>query len=90
MIARDEMEKGTNLSGLRPALDDTPMPGMDLVVFYMTHDRLGLYVGANHSDFFYVGLKATTRVASDASVASLLAPTMRYAISRVAIESRLR
>lgn len=57
MIARDEMEKGTNLSGLRPALDDTPMPGMDLVVFYMTHDRLGLYVGANHSDFFYVGLK---------------------------------
>ena len=57
MIARDEMKKGTNLSGLRPALNGTPMPGMDLEVCYMTHDCLGLYVGANHSDFFYVGLK---------------------------------
>lgn len=57
MIARDELEMGTNLSGLRPALDGTPMPGMDLEVCYMTHDRLGLYVGPNRSDFFYVSLK---------------------------------
>ena len=68
MIARDEMEKGTNLSGLRPALDGTPMPGMDLVVFYMTRDRLGLYVGANRSDFFYVSLKEGPRQRPDVTL----------------------
>jgi hypothetical protein len=57
MIARDEMKKGMNLSGLRPALDGTPMPGMDLEVCYMTHDRLGLYGGAGQTDFFYISLK---------------------------------
>ena len=57
MIARDEMKKGMNLSGLRPALDGTPMPGMDLEVCYMTHDRLGLYGGVGQTDFFYISLK---------------------------------
>lgn len=56
MIARDELKKGMNLSGLRPALDGTPMPGMDLEVCYMTHDKLGLYCGQNHSDFLCVRL----------------------------------
>ena len=57
MIARDELQKGTNLSGLRPALDGTPMPGMDLEVCYMTHNYLGLYGGANHTDFFSLSLE---------------------------------
>lgn len=51
MIARDELQKGVNLSALRPALDGTPMPGMDLEVCYMADDKLGLYCGQKHSDF---------------------------------------
>lgn len=56
MIARDELHKGVNLSALRPALDGTPMPGMDLEVCYMADDKLGLYCGQNHSDFLCVSL----------------------------------
>lgn len=57
MIARDELKKGVNLSGLRPAIDGTPMPGMDLEVSYMTHNCLGLYVGERHTDFFCLSLQ---------------------------------
>jgi hypothetical protein len=56
MIARDELQKGVNLSALRPALDGTPMPGMDLEVCYMADDKLGLYCGQKHSDFLCVRL----------------------------------
>lgn len=56
MIARDELKKGLNLSALRPALDGTPMPGMDFEVCYMTNDKLGLYCGQNHSDILCVKL----------------------------------
>ena len=56
MIARDEITVGMNLSGLRPAMDGTPMPGMDLVVCHMANDMLGLYCGQNRSDFLSVRL----------------------------------
>lgn len=56
MIARDEMKEGMNISGLRPALDGIPMPGMDLEVCYMADDKLGLYCGQKHSDFLCVRL----------------------------------
>lgn len=56
MIARDEIREGMNLSELRPALDGTPMPGMDLEVRYMTHNYLGLYVGTDHREFISLSL----------------------------------
>ena len=68
LIARDELKKGTNLSGLCLAPDGTPMPGLDLEVCYMTHDRLGLYVGAGHSDFFYVSMEEGAKQRLDVSL----------------------
>ena len=68
MIARDELKKGLNLSELRPALDGTPMPGMDLEVCYMTHDYLGLYVGSEHRDFFCVSLKEGAKQRPDVTL----------------------
>lgn len=56
MIARDEISVGMNLGGLRPALDGTPMPGMDLEVCYMDHNLLGLYVGSDHRENFCLSL----------------------------------
>lgn len=68
MIARDEIKKGMNLAGLRPSLDGTPMPGMDLEVCYITHDRLGLYVGSDHHDFFYVSLEDGPKQMTDVTL----------------------
>lgn len=56
MIARDEMATGMNLENLRTALNGSPIPGMDLEVCYMTDNRLGLYGGKNHSEFYSIKL----------------------------------
>lgn len=68
LMARDQMKEGMSLAGLCTSLDGTPMPGMDLEVCYMTDDRLGLYVGADKSDFIALKLGESRKLGEDASL----------------------